>query len=75
LPEEDDAAQTTDIDLRPQIAMQQVPPNCSGLLLDQNTLAAKSKSWRNTTKKRFSERKKFGYVEAQKELLPPEVLR
>lgn len=73
--EENDAAKSTEVDLRPQIAMQQVAPQCSGLLLDQNTLAAKSKSWRNTTKKRFSERKKFGYVEAQKEQLPPEVLR
>lgn len=55
--------------------MQSVAPQFAALVLDQNTLAAKSKSWRNTTKKRFSERKKFGYVEAQKELLPPEVLR
>lgn len=44
--------------------MQTVTPELSGLILDPNTLAAKSKSWRNTTKKRFSERKKFGYVEA-----------
>jgi len=38
-------------------------------------LNLKSKSWRTTNRKRFADRKKIGYVDAQKELLPPEVLR
>jgi hypothetical protein len=45
------------------------------MLLDPKTLEAKVKNWRNNQKKRFSERKKFGFVEPKKELLPPEVLR
>jgi pre-mRNA-processing factor 8 len=38
-------------------------------------LGLKSKSWRTTNRKRYADRKKIGYVDAQKELLPPEVLR
>lgn len=35
----------------------------------------KAKKWRQLNQKRYGEKRKFGYVEAQKELLPPEVLR
>jgi hypothetical protein len=38
-------------------------------------LGLKSKSWRTANRKRFADRKKIGYVDAQKEMLPPEVLR
>jgi hypothetical protein len=66
---EDDCVE---VDLRPAIAQE---ARTSGLQLDANTLAAKCKSWRNATKKRYSTRRKFGYSEQQKESLPPEVLR
>ena len=64
-----------DFDLTGQAQMQAAKSKFSNLLLDQKTLEAKVKNWRNNQKKRFSERKKFGFVEPQKELLPPEVLR
>ena len=35
----------------------------------------KKKSWRSFTKKRYTDKRKFGFVESQKELLPPEILR
>lgn len=54
---------------------QQVPEQLKQLVLTSGQLAAKSKNWRAMSRKRFSERRKHGYVESQKELLPPEVLR
>jgi pre-mRNA-processing factor 8 len=45
------------------------------LLLPEAVLLEKTKKWRQINAKRFSERRKFGYIENQKELLPPEVLR
>jgi pre-mRNA-processing factor 8 len=44
-------------------------------LLPEPVLQDKTKKWRLVNAKRFSERRKHGYVESQKELLPPEVLR
>lgn len=38
-------------------------------------LMEKSKKWRQFNTKRFSEKRKFGFVEGQKETLPCEVLR
>ena len=66
-----------EVDLRNQIAAQagQVPQTLRGLLLDPATLLAKTRNWQNITKKRFSQQKKFGKADQQKEILPPEVLR
>lgn len=66
-----------EVDLRNQIAAQvgQVPKALRGLLLDPATLLAKTRNWQNMTKKRFSQQKKFGKADQQKEILPPEVLR
>lgn len=47
----------------------------SHLVLDENTLKEKVKRWRFTNSKRYRDKKKIGFVESQKELLPPEVLR
>ena len=72
---DDNQISTTEFDLSKRIVAQTATSTFSNLLLDPATLDTKIKNWRNTQKKRFSERKKFGYVDAQKELLPPEVLR
>lgn len=47
----------------------------SQFVLPDDVVKDKSNKWRTTHNKRFSERRKFGYVENQKEILPPEVLR
>ena len=73
--EEINQLSTNDFDLTGQAAMQAAKSKLSNLLLDPKTLEAKVKNWRNNQRKRFGERKKFGFVEPQKELLPPEVLR
>ncbi len=44
-------------------------------LIRDEILDEKAKKWRQLNQKRYGEKRKFGYVEAQKELLPPEVLR
>jgi len=44
-------------------------------LIKEEILEEKAKKWRQLNQKRYGEKRKFGYVEAQKELLPPEVLR
>ena len=43
--------------------------------INEEILEAKAKKWHQLNQKRYGEKRKFGYVEAQKELLPPEVLR
>jgi len=43
--------------------------------LPEEILRDKTKKWRQINAKRYSERRKNGYVETQKEMLPPEVLR
>ena len=35
----------------------------------------KLRKWRQLQQRKYGERRKFGYVEAQKELQPPEILR
>jgi len=58
---------------------QQAPPQgtkAPGVpLIKEEILEEKAKKWRQLNQKRYGEKRKFGYVEAQKELLPPEVLR
>lgn len=44
-------------------------------ILPEEVLIDKSKKWRQYTSKRYSEKRKFGFVEGQKEKLPCEVLR
>lgn len=44
-------------------------------ILPEEILIEKSKKWRQFNTKRFSEKRKFGFVEGQKDKLPPEVLR
>lgn len=73
--DDDNQQSTNDFDLTGQAAIQAAQSKLSNMLLDPKTLEAKVKNWRNNQKKRFSERKKFGFVEPKKELLPPEVLR
>lgn len=53
------------------------PPgfNPSVPLVRDEIIEEKAKKWRQLNQKRYGEKRKFGYVEAQKELLPPEVLR
>ena len=53
----------------------QLPPHLAQYCMHPEQVGLKSKSWRTTNRKRFANRKKIGYVESQKELLPPEVLR
>jgi pre-mRNA-processing factor 8 len=49
--------------------------NINQAILTDEALAEKSRKWRQMSTKKFSERKKFGFVEGQKEKLPCEVLR
>lgn len=44
-------------------------------LVHEEILEEKSRKWRLLNQKRYGEKRKFGYVEAQKEMMPPEVLR
>jgi pre-mRNA-processing factor 8 len=44
-------------------------------LIPDEILAEKSKRWRQMNTKKFAEKRKFGFVEGQKEKLPAEVLR
>eukprot|EP01116_Phalansterium_solitarium_P013287 TRINITY_DN3060_c0_g1_i1.p1 TRINITY_DN3060_c0_g1~~TRINITY_DN3060_c0_g1_i1.p1 ORF type:complete len:1968 (+),score=834.25 TRINITY_DN3060_c0_g1_i1:213-6116(+) len=41
----------------------------------EEALAEKAKKWQQLNTKRYSEKRKFGYVEPQKEDMPPEFLR
>jgi len=43
--------------------------------VQEEVLEAKVKKWRQLNKKRYGEKRKIGYIETQKELLPPELLR
>lgn len=44
-------------------------------VIPEDLLIEKSKKWRQFNSKRFADKRKFGFVEGQKEKLPPEVLR
>jgi pre-mRNA-processing factor 8 len=44
-------------------------------LINEKLLQEKAKKWRMMAQKKFGEKRKFGYVEAQKEIIPPEALR
>ena len=44
-------------------------------LVHEEILEEKSRKWKLLNQKRYGEKRKFGYVEAQKEMMPPEVLR
>lgn len=41
----------------------------------QDALQAKVDKWKEITKKKYSDKRKFGYKPLQKDLLPPEILR
>ena len=47
----------------------------SHFILSDEALKDKVKKWRHVNTKRYNEKRKFGYVDHQKELLPPEVNR
>ena len=47
----------------------------SHFILSDEVLKDKVKKWRHVNTKRYNEKRKFGYVDNQKELLPPEVNR
>ena len=44
-------------------------------VINEKLLQEKAKKWRIMANKKFGEKRKFGYVEAQKEIIPPEALR
>jgi hypothetical protein len=44
-------------------------------ILPEEIIMEKSKKWRQHNTKRFADKKKFGFVEGQKDKLPCEVLR
>lgn len=44
-------------------------------MIPEELLIEKSKKWRQLNTKRFSQKRKFGFVEGQKDKLPCEVLR
>jgi len=54
---------------------QNVNLNQNFLNIPEEILIEKSKKWRQFNTKRFSEKRKFGFVEGEKESLPCEVLR
>lgn len=66
-----------DFDLTGSLAKEHasLPPHLLQLCMPTDQLGLKSKSWRTTNRKKFAERKKIGFVDAQKEMMPPEVLR
>jgi len=55
--------------------LQNIPSDLAQTMLSEDALQSKVKKWRQLNTKRYNEKRKFGYVEAQKELLPPEILR
>ena len=71
------SAAQREFDLADQLTsgLASVPEQLQPLVLAPAQLAVKAKNWRVMTRKRFNERRKHGYVESQKEMLPPEVLR
>ena len=66
---------TTNVRPSQQPSAQGAKGGSSVPLIKEEILEEKAKKWRQLNQKRYGEKRKFGYVEAQKELLPPEVLR
>jgi hypothetical protein len=56
-------------------AFTDIPIDLSQVILSEEALENKVKKWRQLNNKRYSEKRKFGYSEAQKDALPPEILR
>lgn len=59
----------------PEEILQKIPADLAQRVLSEEALQNKVKKWRQLNAKRYNAKRKFGHVEAQKELLPPEVLR
>ena len=53
----------------------QAPPHLSAEDERERMLEEKARKWQSLQSKRYGDKRKFGYVEAQKEDLPPEHLR
>ncbi|KAI8848655.1 pre-mRNA processing factor 8 [Chytridium lagenaria] len=51
------------------------PLPSSAPIMSEDKLIEKSKKWAHTNAKRYTEKRKHGYVEAQKENMPPEHIR
>ena len=49
--------------------------NLNHFILSEKDLKEKVKKWRHVNTKRYNEKRKLGYVDNQKEILPPEVYR
>lgn len=73
----------------PPTQMQQIPPGIPGTtngqmpapilpqpdIMTEDKLQEKSQKWHQIQTKRFAEKRKFGFVDAQKEDMPPEHIR
>ena len=64
--------QTLEFQIRPESP---VPAQCTAFVLSDKDLNEKARKWKQQNSKKFAEKKKFGYSDSQKEMLPPEVLR
>ena len=50
-------------------------PEVAKPIIHEKILEEKARRWRTMAQKKFGQRRKYGYVEAQNEEIPPEVLR
>lgn len=55
--------------------MATLAPLSTNAAMDEISLIEKSKKWKQLQSKRFAEKRKFGFVDAQKEEMPPEHVR
>ena len=64
--EEEEGAAQREFDLTGQLgeSLNKIPEKLQQLVLTSGQLAAKSKNWRAISRKRYSERRKHGYVES-----------
>jgi pre-mRNA-processing factor 8 len=53
----------------------QPPLPSNAPVLSEEQLQAKSRKWAQMNAKRYGEKRKFGFVETQKEAMPPEHIR
>lgn len=58
----------------PQGSMQMIP-NKNDDIISEDKLLEKSLKWQQLQSKRFAEKRKFGFIDAQKEEMPPEHIR